>query len=60
VLNLFTVALFAVSFGLRLSNPLGSFPVLISFAGLVSLAIAGWLGGELVYVHQMGVGKPRR
>jgi uncharacterized membrane protein len=60
VLNLLTVVLFALSFGLRVVYPLGSLPVLISAIGLVSLAIAGWLGGELVFVHRMGVDKPPR
>ncbi|HKA61791.1 MAG TPA: DUF2231 domain-containing protein [Methylomirabilota bacterium] len=60
VLNLFTVVLFALSFGLRVVYPLGALPVVVSAAGLVSLAIAGWLGGELVFVHQMGVNKRPR
>jgi uncharacterized membrane protein len=60
VLNLLTVVLFALSFGLRVAYPLGSLPVLISAVGLVLLAITGWLGGELVFVHQMGVNKPPR
>ena len=60
VLNLLAVALFAVSFYLRIVSPLGSLPVLVSLAGLIVVGISGWLGGELVYVHQMGVGKPRR
>ena len=58
-MNLLAVALFALSFGLRFATA-GTLPLLISAAGLVSLAIAGWLGGELVYIHQMGVGKPPR
>jgi uncharacterized membrane protein len=60
LLNLLAVALFAVSFYLRIVSPLGSLPVWVSLVGLVVVGISGWLGGELVYVHQMGVGKPRR
>jgi uncharacterized membrane protein len=26
----------------------------------VAILISGWLGGELVYVHRMGVNKPPR
>jgi uncharacterized membrane protein len=33
--------------------------VAVSVAGLVILGIAGWLGGELVFVHSMGVKPPR-
>jgi uncharacterized membrane protein len=60
VLNLIAVALFAVSFGLRIVHPLGPLPVAISAVGIVAVVVAGWLGGELVYVHLMGVSKPRR
>ena len=60
MLNLLAVALFAASFYLRLVSPLGSPPVLVSLVGLIVIGISGWLGGELVYVHQMGVGKPPR
>jgi hypothetical protein len=46
---------FAVSFALRLGTPLGTLPVVVSIGGLVVLRAAGWLGGELVFVHGMGV-----
>ena len=60
VLNLLAVALFAFSFYLRIVGPLASLPVWVSLVGLIAIGISGWLGGELVYVHQMGVGKPPR
>jgi uncharacterized membrane protein len=53
--NLIAVALFAVSFWLRLTDPLGGIPVVVSVVGLGLLGVGGWLGGELVYVHGMGV-----
>jgi uncharacterized membrane protein len=54
-LALLATAVFAVSFVLRLGTPLGTLPVVVSIGGLFVLGAAGWLGGELVYVHGMGV-----
>jgi uncharacterized membrane protein len=34
--------------------------VVLSGLGIVAILISGWLGGELVYVHRMGVNKPPR
>lgn len=53
--NLIVVALFALSFWLRLSNPLGRLPVVVSGVATILLGIGGWLGGEMVFVHRMGV-----
>ena len=53
--TLLATAVFAVSFALRLGTPLGTLPVVVSIGGLVVLGAAGWLGGELVLVHGMGV-----
>ena len=55
VFTLLATAVFAVSFALRLGTPLGTLPVVVSIGGLVVLGAAGWLGGELVFVHGMGV-----
>ena len=52
---LLATAVFAVSFALRLGTPLGTLPVVVSIGGLFVLGAAGWLGGELVFVHGMGV-----
>lgn len=54
-LNLIAVGLFALSFGLRFVAPLGPLPVVVSGLGIVVLGVAGWRGGELVFVHGMGV-----
>ena len=54
-LALLATAVFAVSFALRLGTPLGTLPVVVSIGGLLVLGAAGWLGGELVFVHGMGV-----
>jgi uncharacterized membrane protein len=53
--NLIVVGLFALSFWLRLSAPLGALPAAVSGLGIVLLGLGGWLGGELVFVHGMGV-----
>jgi uncharacterized membrane protein len=53
--TLLATVVFAVSFALRLGTPLGTLPVVVSIGGLVVLGAAGWLGGELVFVHGMGV-----
>ncbi|MGH7859493.1 MAG: DUF2231 domain-containing protein [Candidatus Binatia bacterium] len=57
VLNLGAVALFVVSFLVRQSAPagwsLGGF--LISIFAFLVLGAAGWIGGELVFRHKVGV-----
>ena len=37
-------------------------PVLLSVVGIAGLVVTGWLGGELVYIHKVGVapGEPPR
>lgn len=58
VVNLVVVGLFALSFWLRLISPLGGVPVAVSGVGTVLLGLGGWLGGELVFLHGMGVEAP--
>jgi uncharacterized membrane protein len=53
--NLIVVGLFGLSFWLRTTDPLGGWPRVISGIGLLLLGFGGWLGGELVFVHGMGV-----
>jgi uncharacterized membrane protein len=56
VINLGVVALYAVNLWLRTwSPPVVFLPVALNAIGVALLAISGWLGGELVYVHGMGV-----
>lgn len=55
-INLFLVALFAVDFGLRVDGfSITPWPLLISFIGVLGLAVSGWLGGHMVYVHGVAV-----
>lgn len=56
ILNLIAVAIFALNFYLRIGNTAGAtLPILLSVTGVLFIAVSGWLGGELVYVHGMGV-----
>jgi uncharacterized membrane protein len=54
--NLGAVVLFAVNLWLRLNltDP-GLAPLIMSIIGIVAVGIAGWLGGEMVYVKRMAV-----
>lgn len=55
-INLVVVALYAVNLWLR-TGDLESMlvPLLLSAAAIALLALSGWLGGELVHVHMVGV-----
>lgn len=56
ILNLGAVFLFVINFWLRFSGSSGAIlPVILSALTIIVLGISGWLGGELVYVHGMGV-----
>jgi uncharacterized membrane protein len=56
VFNLIAVAIFGLSFYLRLDHtPGAALPVVLSVAGVLLIAVSGWLGGEMVYVHGIGV-----
>ena len=52
--------LFVVSFVMRFRDPLGALPVVVAVLGVATLGIGGWFGGELVFVHGMGVKPPTR
>jgi uncharacterized membrane protein len=59
VLNLAAVALFSVNAVLRMQLPAGSrWPLLLSIVGVLSVLVAGWLGGEMVYAERVGVAEP--
>jgi len=50
------VLLFGVNAWLRtLLSPTSMVPLLLSVVGIAGLTVSGWLGGELVYVHRVGV-----
>lgn len=53
-LSCYTVSLFLRLDGTHLIAP-GYLAIAFSVAGFVCLAVAGWLGGKLVYGHRLGV-----
>ena len=56
MVNAGLVVLFALNAWLRsvlLSESV--FPLVLSVVGIAGLVVSGWLGGELVYVHRVGV-----
>jgi uncharacterized membrane protein len=55
ILNLLAVVVFLGSFFLRLGGSTSSFPVLVSLVGVILIGISGYLGGEMVYVHGVGM-----
>jgi uncharacterized membrane protein len=58
-LNLVIVALFAVDLWLRMRTGVSAgLPVTLSVVAVLLLVISGWLGGEMVYVHGVGVEPP--
>jgi uncharacterized membrane protein len=60
-INVLALLIFAASFYLRtaggsqLVNGSFTLPVVLSAVGVLLISISGWLGGEMVYVHQVAV-----
>jgi uncharacterized membrane protein len=55
-INLVAVTLYAVNIALRVTRGDNhGVPLLLSVAAVVLLGISGWLGGEMVYAHGVGV-----
>ena len=60
ILNITVVAVFGINLYLRMVLQPGVFlPILLSVIGVSLLGFSGWLGGELAYVHGVGV-QPQR
>ena len=56
VLNAALVVLYSVNAWIRtVLGPDAVLPVLLSVVGVAGLVVTGWLGGETVYVHRVGV-----
>lgn len=56
IINVALVVLFSTNAWLRTASAPGSMlPLTLSVAGVAALLISGWLGGEMVYVHKVGV-----
>jgi len=55
-INLIVVALFAFNLWLRMGSASGSqIPMALSVLGVILLGVSGWLGGEMVFKHAVGV-----
>jgi len=58
-INLILVALYVVNAALRVKGaPVLSTPMVLSLVGVIVVSIAGWLGGEMVYVFGAAVETP--
>jgi uncharacterized membrane protein len=59
ILNLVVVVLFIFNLGMRFNAPADPdqqlFATILSVAGVLLIAVSGWLGGRLVYIHRVGV-----
>jgi uncharacterized membrane protein len=55
-MNLTLVGLFAVNLWLRTGSGSGlGIPVTLTIVGVALMFASGWLGGEMVYRHRVGV-----
>ena len=55
-INVLIVAMFAINLLWRRGGESGAAgPVILSIVAVLLLAVSGWLGGELVYVHGVAV-----
>lgn len=54
-INLAVVALFAINLWLRVTGGSGPLTLGLSIVAVGLLAISGWLGGKMVYVHGVAV-----
>ena len=57
ILNLIVGALFLFNLGIRYTASPGNelFAVILSIVAIALLAVSGWLGGSLVYVHGVAI-----
>jgi uncharacterized membrane protein len=56
ILNATIVGLYLVNLWLRMNTaPSAKWPLVLSAISIALLGLSGWLGGELVYVHAIGV-----
>jgi uncharacterized membrane protein len=55
-INIIVVLLYAMNFGMRVNGgSIPGLPLAFSIIGIVLLAVSGWLGGHMVYVHRVAV-----
>jgi uncharacterized membrane protein len=59
-INLSVVLLYAVNLGMRIGgDAVAGVPLVLSIVSVSMLAVSGWLGGHMVYVHRVGVDEPK-
>jgi uncharacterized membrane protein len=58
-LNVTIVLLYALNIGMRINGAeITGLPLAFSIAAIALLAVSGWLGGHMVYVHRVAVDEP--
>ena len=60
VVNLIVTALFAVNYLLRARTPETAAGYVLSVIAIAALLYSGWLGGDLVYEHKVGVEEEKK
>jgi uncharacterized membrane protein len=59
ILNLLAVAVFALDPYLRIvATPTAPLPIALSVVRIILIVLSSWLGGEMVYLHGVGVDQP--
>ena len=60
-LNVTVVLIYAINIGMRINgSAVAGLPLAFSIAAITLLAVSGWLGGHMVYVHRVAVDAPER
>lgn len=60
-INLTVVLLYAVNLGMRIGgDPVAGIPLALTVISVALLAVSGWIGGHMVYVHGVGVNDGKR
>jgi len=54
-INLTATILFSINLYLRTGVPETAIPFVLSIVGVLGILVSGWLGGQMVYVHGLGV-----
>ena len=55
-INVTVVVLYAMNFGMRVNGgAIAGLPLVFSLIGVGLLAVSGWIGGHMVYVHRVAV-----
>ncbi|MDB5922471.1 MAG: hypothetical protein JWN13_1407 [Betaproteobacteria bacterium] len=58
-LNATIILLYAINIGTRIQGAsVAGAPLILSVVAIGLLAVSGWLGGQMVYVHRVGVEEP--